>query len=98
MHLLFAKILKEQIICKFGIVKFILTYNGSEWMKKFDVIASHYPLKLLLALTCGVHLVNTIYEEYFVFPWMPQQYTKKSLVITYTIPMCWKLTKLLVHV
>jgi len=33
-----AKILKERIICKFGIAKFTLTYNGSEWMKEFDVM------------------------------------------------------------
>jgi hypothetical protein len=33
-----ANFLKEQIICKFGIAKFILTYNGSEWMKEFDVM------------------------------------------------------------
>jgi len=45
----------------------------------YSSIASHYPLKLLLALTCGVHLMNTIYEEYFVFSWMPQQYPKKIL-------------------
>jgi hypothetical protein len=64
----------------------------------YSSITSHYPLKLLLALTCGVHLVNTIYEEYFVFSWMPQQYPKKILVIKYPMPMCWKLTKLLVHV
>jgi hypothetical protein len=30
-----AKFLEDEVICRFGVPKYILTYNGSEWMKEF---------------------------------------------------------------
>lgn len=29
------KFLEDEIICRYGVVKYILTNNGSEWMKEF---------------------------------------------------------------
>ncbi len=33
-----AKYLEEEIICHFGVPKYIFIDNGSEWMKKFDAL------------------------------------------------------------
>ncbi len=30
--------LEEEIICRFGVPKYILTNNGSEWIKEFDTL------------------------------------------------------------
>ncbi len=37
-----ARFLKEEIICKFGVPKFILMDNGGEWMAKFDLMCKKY--------------------------------------------------------
>jgi hypothetical protein len=31
-----VKFLEDEIICRYGIPKYILTNNGNEWMKEFD--------------------------------------------------------------
>jgi hypothetical protein len=33
-----AKFLEDEIICWFGVPKYILIDNGNEWMKEFDVL------------------------------------------------------------
>jgi hypothetical protein len=33
-----TKFLEEEIICRFGVPKFIFTNNGGEWMAKIDLI------------------------------------------------------------
>jgi len=33
-----VRFLEEEIICQFGVPKYILTDNGSEWMKEFDAL------------------------------------------------------------
>jgi ABC-type histidine transport system ATPase subunit len=30
--------LEKEVICQFGVPKYILTNNGSEWMKEFDAL------------------------------------------------------------
>ncbi len=37
-----AKFLEEEIICRFGVPKFILTNNGGEWMVEFDLMCKKY--------------------------------------------------------
>ncbi len=33
-----AKFLEDEIICRFGVPKYIFTNNGNEWMKEFDAL------------------------------------------------------------
>ncbi len=33
-----ARFLEEKIICQFGVPKYVLIDNGSEWMKEFDAL------------------------------------------------------------
>jgi transposase InsO family protein len=37
-----VKFLEDEIICEYGVPKYILTNNGSEWMKEFAEICSNY--------------------------------------------------------
>jgi hypothetical protein len=37
-----ARFLEEEIICRFGVPRFILTNNGSEWMVEFDLMCKKY--------------------------------------------------------
>ncbi len=37
-----AKFLEDEVICKYGMPKYILTNNGSEWMKEFVEICQNY--------------------------------------------------------
>jgi hypothetical protein len=37
-----ARFLEEEIKCCFGMLKYILIDNGSEWMKKFGVFRQDY--------------------------------------------------------
>ncbi len=37
-----AKFREDEIICKYGVPKYILTDNGSEWMKEFVEIYQNY--------------------------------------------------------
>jgi hypothetical protein len=37
-----ARFLEEEIICRFGVPRFILTNNGSEGMVKFDLVCKKY--------------------------------------------------------
>jgi transposase InsO family protein len=37
-----VKFLEEEIICRFGVPKFIFTDNGGEWMAKFDLMCKKY--------------------------------------------------------
>jgi hypothetical protein len=34
-----AKFLEDEVICRYGVPKYILTNNGSEWMKEFAKIS-----------------------------------------------------------
>ncbi len=37
-----ARFLKDDIVCRYGVPKFVLTDNGREWVAKFDVICKEY--------------------------------------------------------
>jgi hypothetical protein len=37
-----TKFLEYDIICKYGVPKFVLTNNGGEWAVKFDVMCKDY--------------------------------------------------------
>jgi hypothetical protein len=37
-----VRFLEEEIICKFGLPRFLLTNNGGKWMAKFDSICKKY--------------------------------------------------------
>jgi len=37
-----ARFLEEEIICKFGLPKFIFINNGGEWMVEFDMMCKKY--------------------------------------------------------
>jgi hypothetical protein len=37
-----ARFLEEEIICRFGVPRFILTNNGGEWMAEFDLMCKKY--------------------------------------------------------
>ncbi len=36
------RFLEEEIICRFGVLRFILTNNGGEWMAEFDLMCKKY--------------------------------------------------------
>jgi hypothetical protein len=40
-----AKFLKDDIICRYGVPKFVLTDNGGEWLVKFDVMCKDYGIQ-----------------------------------------------------
>jgi hypothetical protein len=37
-----TRFLEEEIICKFGVPRFIFTDNGGEWMAEFDLMCKKY--------------------------------------------------------
>jgi transposase-like protein len=37
-----TRFLEEEIICRFGVPKFIFTDNGGEWMVEFDLMSKKY--------------------------------------------------------
>jgi hypothetical protein len=37
-----AKFLENEIICKFGVPRYVLTNNGGEWADKFDQLCKNY--------------------------------------------------------
>ncbi len=37
-----ARYLEDEIICRFGVPKHVLTDNGGEWITKFDQLWKHY--------------------------------------------------------
>jgi hypothetical protein len=37
-----AKFLEQEIICRFGVPKYVLINNGGEWMAKFDMLCKNY--------------------------------------------------------
>jgi hypothetical protein len=37
-----ARFLEEEIICRFGVPRFIFTNNGGEWMAEFDLMCKKY--------------------------------------------------------
>jgi len=40
-----ARFLEDDIICRFGVPKFILTNNGGEWAAEFDVMCKDYAIQ-----------------------------------------------------
>jgi hypothetical protein len=40
-----ARFLEDEIICKYGVPKFVLTDNGGEWAAKFDVMCKDYAIQ-----------------------------------------------------
>jgi hypothetical protein len=39
-----AKFLEDDLICRYGVPKFILTDNGGEWGAEFDVMCKDYAI------------------------------------------------------
>jgi len=37
-----ARFLEDDIICRYGVPKFVLTNNGGEWVVEFDVMCKDY--------------------------------------------------------
>jgi hypothetical protein len=37
-----AKFLEDEVICRYGVPKFVLIDNGGEWVVEFDVMCKHY--------------------------------------------------------
>jgi hypothetical protein len=61
-------------------------------------IVSHKPFKLLWVLSHGVHLMNTICEEYFVLAWMPHKYLERILDNYISHPKMLEANNTLIHV
>jgi hypothetical protein len=40
-----VKFLEDEVICKYGVFKYILTDNGNEWMKEFVEICHNYGIR-----------------------------------------------------
>jgi len=40
-----AKFLEDEIICRYGVPKFVLTDNGGEWAAEFDVMCRDYAIQ-----------------------------------------------------
>ncbi len=40
-----ARFLEDEIICRYGVPKFVLTDNGGEWVAKFDVMCRDYAIQ-----------------------------------------------------
>ncbi len=39
-----ARFLEDEIICRYGVPKFVLTDNGTEWAVEFDVMCRDYAI------------------------------------------------------
>jgi hypothetical protein len=40
-----ARFLEDDIVCRYGVPKFVLTDNGGEWAAKFDVMCKDYAIQ-----------------------------------------------------
>jgi hypothetical protein len=40
-----AKFLEDDVICRYGVPKFVLTDNGGEWVVEFDVMCRDYTIQ-----------------------------------------------------
>ncbi len=40
-----AKFLEDDVICRYGVPKFVLTNNGGEWAAEFDVMCRDYGIQ-----------------------------------------------------
>jgi len=40
-----ARFLEDEIICRYGVPKFVLTDNGGEWVAEFDVMCRDYAIQ-----------------------------------------------------
>ncbi len=40
-----ARFLEDDIICRYGVPKFVLTNNGGEWAAEFDVMCKDYGIQ-----------------------------------------------------
>jgi hypothetical protein len=40
-----ARFLEDEIICRYGVPKFVLTDNGGEWVAEFDVMCKDYAIQ-----------------------------------------------------
>jgi len=40
-----AKFLEDDVICRYGVPKFVLTNNGGEWVAEFDVMCKDYDIQ-----------------------------------------------------
>jgi hypothetical protein len=40
-----ARFLEDELICRYGVPKFVLTNNGGEWAAEFDVICKDYAIQ-----------------------------------------------------
>jgi hypothetical protein len=40
-----TKFLEDDVICRYGVPKFVLTDNGGEWATKFDVMCNDYGIQ-----------------------------------------------------
>ncbi len=40
-----ARFLEDEIICRYGVPKFVLTDNGGEWVPEFDVMCGDYAIQ-----------------------------------------------------
>ncbi len=40
-----AKFLEDDVICRYGVPKFVLTDNGGQWATKFDVMCKDYSIQ-----------------------------------------------------
>jgi hypothetical protein len=40
-----AKFLEDDVICKYGVPKFVFTNNGGEWVAEFDVMCKDYGIQ-----------------------------------------------------
>ncbi len=40
-----TKFLEDDVICRYGVPKFVLTNNGREWVAKFDVMCNDYDIQ-----------------------------------------------------
>jgi hypothetical protein len=43
-----ARFLEEEMICRFGVLRFILIDNGGEWVTEFDLTCKKYGITQLI--------------------------------------------------
>jgi len=53
-----ARFLEEEIICKFGVPRFILIDNGGEWMLEFDLMCKKMGLLINSQLHNGLNAMG----------------------------------------
>jgi hypothetical protein len=37
-----VRFLEEEVVCYFGVAKYVLINNGNDWMKEFDALCQDY--------------------------------------------------------